>query len=160
MPQDGDKPLEDEAAKLYVKEVIFCGLKITREGITVDPERIKGLLGMPTPKNLGDVWQFVAAAGWIRDDIPMLSDAAAVLTDLRINAMKKCKRKNMAAARRITLKRAGWSNEHTITWITIRNAMLQTITTSFKDRRKQACIFTDASREGWAYVITQYKKVS
>ena len=91
--------------KLFVKEVIFCGLKVTRQGITVDPERIKGLLHMPKPKNLGDVWQFVAAAGWIRDEIPLLSEAASVLTELRVNAMKNCKRKNMAAANNTE---AGW----------------------------------------------------
>ena len=69
--------------------------------------------------------------------------------------MQGCKRKNMAAARRINLKQAGWSKEHQRAWETIKAAMLQTITTAYKDRRKQACLFTDASKEGWAYVITE-----
>ena len=140
---------------LFAKDVVFCGLRITREGIAVDPERIKGLLELPEPKNLGDVWQFVAAAGWIRDEIPLFSEAAAILTELRVQAMQGCKRKNMAAARRIKLKQAGWSQAHQRAWETIKAAMLQTITTAYKDRRKQACLFTDTSKEGWAYVITQ-----
>ena len=33
--------------------------------------------------------------------------------------------------------------------------MIQAITTSFRDKRKKACIFTDASTQGWSYIITQ-----
>ena len=40
---------------LCVKSTTYCGLRITRQGITVDPERTQGLRAMPLPKNLGDV---------------------------------------------------------------------------------------------------------
>ena len=36
-----------------------------------------------------------------------------------------------------------------------KHALHQTITTSFRDRRLQACLWTDASSDGWAYAITQ-----
>ena len=66
----------------FMKQTIYCGLKITREGIEVDPERVNGLLNLPSPENIGDVWQFNAAAGWIRDEIPLFSEASTKLTDL------------------------------------------------------------------------------
>ena len=130
-------------------------MKITREGITVDPLRVQGLREIEQPKNVGDVWQFNAGANWIRDDIPLLSKPAAILTDFRVQALKGKKRRNMQAAKRISLAEAGWTHVHQEAWESIRQMMMQAITTSFRDKRKQACIFTDASTDGWCYVITQ-----
>ena len=61
----------------------------------------------------------------------------------------------MQAAKRISLAQAGWTYVHQEVWESIRQMMMQAITTSFRDKRKQACIFTDASVHGWCYVITQ-----
>ena len=150
-----DLAINPSKCDLFTKSTIYCGLKVTREGIKVDPARLQGLREMPLPKNLGDVWQFNSTAGWIRDDIPLFSAASSILTDCRTKAMKSCKRRNMAAARRITLTQAGWGVKEMEAWKAIKRALEQTITTSYRDRRMQACLFTDASREGWAYVITQ-----
>ena len=140
---------------LLIKETVYCGLLVTREGISVDPARTKGLREMPPPKNVGDVWQFNAAAGWIRDEIPLFSEASSVLSAFRTKALQGRKRKNMNAAKRIKLRDAGWGADEQQAWDTIQDAMLHTVTSSFRDKRKQACLFTDASTEGWAYVITQ-----
>ena len=42
--------------EIFVKETIYCGLKITRDGITVDPVRVNGLKNVQHPQNVGDVW--------------------------------------------------------------------------------------------------------
>ena len=144
-----------QKCELFITSTIYCGLKISREGITVDPVRVKGLQEVEQPKTVGDVWQFNAGANWIREDIPLLSKPAAVLTQFRVNALKHKKRKNMQAAQKITLAQAGWKREHQEAWEQIKAMMLQAITTSFRDKRKRACIFTDASTEGWCYTITQ-----
>ena len=74
--------------QLFVKSTTYCGLRITRQGITVDPERTQGLRTMPLPKNLGDGCQFTAAVNWIRDDIPLFSEACGILNQFRVNAMQ------------------------------------------------------------------------
>ena len=141
--------------ELFITETIYCGLRITRDGITVDPDRVKGLQEVEQPKTVGDVWQFNAGANWIREDIPLLSKPAAVLTQFRTQALKGKKKRNLKAAQKITLDDAGWSDEQQDAWESIKTMMMQAITTSFRDRRKKACIFTDASTEGWCYTITQ-----
>ena len=147
--------LSPSKCRLFVKQTIYCGLKITREGIEVDPERVNGLINLPAPENIGDVWQFNAATGWIRDEIPLFSEASTKLTDLITASLKGHKKRNMKAARKISLEKAGWTSMHQGAWDTIHKSLLTTIRTSFRDRRKKACLFTDASSTGWAYVITQ-----
>ena len=144
-----------QKCELFVSETEYCGLKITRQGITVDPVRIKGLVDVPQPKTVGDVWQFNAGANWIREDVPLLSKPAAVLTDFRVRALKGKKRKNMQAVQKISLAQAGWSDKEQHAWQEIKQMMIQAITTSFRDKRMKACMFTDASTEGWSYIITQ-----
>ena len=141
--------------ELFVKSTTYCGLRVTRDGITVDPERVAGLLNMPDPITVGDVWQFEASAGWIREDVPLFSESAAVLTDFRTKALKPFKRKNMVAASKLKLRNTDWGEKQQAAFQAIKDALLQTIYTSYRDRRKKACIFTDASRTGWAYAITQ-----
>ena len=40
---------------IYVKSTVYCGLKITRQGVTVDPARVEGLRSLHNPKSVGDV---------------------------------------------------------------------------------------------------------
>ena len=61
----------------------------------------------------------------------------------------------MQAAKKISLAQAGWTKKHQRAWEAVREIMMQAIVTSFRDRLKQAYIFTDASVMGWYYVITQ-----
>ena len=119
---------------------------------------MQGLEQMPPPTTVGDVWQFVAAAGWIRDDMPLFSEAASTLSTFVTTALRDCskaKRKNMRAACTIPIAVAGWSAREEEAWAMIKEHLRTAITTSFRDKRMQACLFTDASQQGWAYVITQ-----
>ena len=69
--------------------------------------------------------------------------------------MKGHGKKNMYAAKKISLQAAGWTDKQQQAWDTIKKLLLQTIITSLRDRNKQAVIFTDASETGWVYAITQ-----
>ena len=115
--------------RCFVKDAIFCGLKITRDGVTVDPDRIKGLVNISAPRHVGDVWQFNAAAGWVREDIPLFSEASAVLQQFVTNALKGKPKRNMAAAKRISLQKAGWAKDQQQAWERLKHALTQTITT-------------------------------
>ena len=61
----------------------------------------------------------------------------------------------MTTASKIKLAKAGWGDAERKAFRAIKDALTQTIVTSYRDRRKRACIFTDASTTGWAYAITQ-----
>ena len=135
--------------RLFQREVIYTGLHVSAAGISADPHRIAGLVMMPLPKTVGDVWQFTAAVGWIRRDLPLLAVAEDKLNKLVTNALKGKKKRDMRAASKITLAEAGWGPEHRDAWESIKTTMVESITTSYRDRRMLACIFTDASEQGW-----------
>ena len=61
----------------------------------------------------------------------------------------------MTAASKIKLADAGWGIKQEKAFAAIKDALVRTICTAYRDRNKKACIFTDASRTGWAYAITQ-----
>ena len=96
-----------EKCVIFVKETVYWGLKIRQEGITVDPVRINGLKNIQQPHSVGDVWQFNAGANWIREDIPLLSIPAAILSEFWVKALKGKKRRNMQAAKKMSLTQAG-----------------------------------------------------
>ena len=73
-------------AELFCTETIYCGLRVNREGIGVDPDRLTALRNVSPPQNVGDVWQFNAAAGWIRRDNPLFSERF----DRLAKATKRC----------------------------------------------------------------------
>ena len=140
---------------VFAREVIYCGLKVSGQGVAVDPERLAGLKAMPAPTTVGDVWRFKASVGWIRPEIPLLAVAEDVLNTFITTALKSAKKRDMRAADKITLGSAGWARQHRDAWDLINTALEETITKSFRNRRWVACIFTDASETGWAICITQ-----
>ena len=141
--------------RMFVRQLGYCGLHISGDGITVDPERLQGLQALPNPVTVGDVWRFKASVGWIRPDVPLLAVAEDDLNQLITTALKDAKRRDMRAADRIPIATAGWEKKHQDAWDAIKEALTQCIVTSFRDKRKIACIFTDASSMGWAICITQ-----
>ena len=147
--------MQGSKCELFRKEVIYCGLHVSERGVSVDPARTAALRALPPPKTVGDVWHFMSSVGWIRRDIPMLSVAEATLTSFVTDCLARTKRRDMKAAQRIQLHETHWGPEHDDAWQAIRRALLQTITTSHRDRRQVACVFTDASEHGWSYAITQ-----
>ena len=140
---------------LFARQLIYCGLHVSGDGVTVDPDRLESLINIPDPITVGDVWRFKARVGWIRPDVPLLAVAEDALNKFITAALKHCKRKDMKAADRITIEAAGWTQHHASAWKHIKRALCETITTSFRDKRLLACIFTDASKTGWALCITQ-----
>ena len=141
--------------ELFRREVIYCGLHVSEKGVVVDPARAAGLRDLPSPKTVGDVWQFTAGVGWIRRDIPIFSEPAEVLNKFITQSLKGRKRRDMRTAQRVKLQNTEWGAPEKQAWEQIRNALLQTITSSYRDRRKVACLFTDASDKGWSLAITQ-----
>jgi len=56
------------ACEIFRKELIYCGLHISGNGIAVDPARLTGLIEASPPRTVGDVWQFKAAVGIVTQD--------------------------------------------------------------------------------------------
>ena len=143
--------------KLIRKKLIFNGLLITNEGIMVDPNRIKGMVNMPLPRTVGDVYQFYCAAGWLRSHIPDIAELIQPLQKFVTQTFKtrKTKRRTMRAADNIPLSATPWNDENNEQFHSLQNTITQSITKAYRNFDKQVCIFTDASDTAWSYIITQ-----
>jgi len=48
----------------YKDQIQYLGHIITKEGIVVDPEKIKTIMEWPTPKDVADIRSFMGLAGY------------------------------------------------------------------------------------------------
>ena len=52
--------------EFWLRQVGFLGHVLTQEGIAVDPEKVKAVLGWKPPANVTDVRSFLGMAGYFR----------------------------------------------------------------------------------------------
>ena len=53
-----------DKCKFWLEEVAFLGYIVTREGISVDPEKIKAVAEWPRPTNVTEIRSFLGLAGY------------------------------------------------------------------------------------------------
>jgi len=62
--------------------VVFLGLIVNKNGIHVNPEKIKAIQEWPTPQNVGDVRSFHGLASFYRRFVPNFSSLTSPLNEL------------------------------------------------------------------------------
>lgn len=77
--------LKPKKCVLLQTEVLFLGHKVTREGISTDPSKIKAVKSWPVPESVKEVKGFLGLAGYYRRFIPSFSEIAVPLTKLTRN---------------------------------------------------------------------------
>ena len=83
----------------YRDRIQYLGHIILEEGISVDPEKIEGIMNWPTPRNVTNVRPFMGLAGYYRRFIEGFSRVAHAITSLQKKGMKfewtsRCKASN------------------------------------------------------------------
>ena len=74
--------LKPSKCKLFQKEVVFLGHKVSGNGITCDPEKIKCIQEWPRPQDKKEVRSFLGLVGYYRKMVPAFSEVAIPLTKL------------------------------------------------------------------------------
>eukprot|EP00253_Pinus_taeda_P017986 PITA_17986 len=67
----------------FKEEIQYLGHVITKEGITVDQEKIKAIMDWPVPKDVADVRSFMGLAGYYRRFVEGFSRVAFPITSLQ-----------------------------------------------------------------------------
>ena len=64
------------------------GHVVTKEGISIDPEKIKAIEEWPVPKDMTNVWSFMGIMGYYRRFIEGFSRIANPITSLQKKGKK------------------------------------------------------------------------
>eukprot|EP00253_Pinus_taeda_P012331 PITA_12331 len=126
----------------YKEEIQYLGHVISKEGIVVDPEKIKTILDWPVPKDVADIRSFMGLAGYYRRFVEGFSRVAYPITSLQ----KKGR----------TFR---WSSECQQSFERLKQLLTSAPVLSIADPNKDYVVCTDASGEGVGGVLMQEGKV-
>eukprot|EP00253_Pinus_taeda_P031671 PITA_31671 len=126
----------------FKEEIQYLGHVITKEGIVVDPEKIKAIMDWPVPKDVADVRSFMGLAGYYRRFVEGFSKVAFPITSLQ----KKGKSFHWTSSCQKSFEQL----KHLLTTAPILN---------IADPNKDYVVCTDASKEGLGGVLMQEGRV-
>ena len=74
--------LKPSKCKLFQREVLFLGHRLSADGLTTDPEKTRTIQEWPTPKNLKEVRSFLGLCSYYRRFVQGFSEIASPLHEL------------------------------------------------------------------------------
>lgn len=126
----------------YKDQIQYLGHIITKEGIVVDPEKIKTIMEWPTPKDVADIRSFMGLAGYYRRFVEGFSRVAYPITSLQ----KKGK----------VFK---WTADCQRSFEQLKHLLTTAPVLCVADPEKEYVVCTDASKEGVGGILMQEGKV-
>ena len=74
--------LKESKCYFHIDRFVYLGHVITKEGISMDPEKTRAIIEYPAPQSVKEIRSFLGMANYYRKFIPNYSDHARPLTDL------------------------------------------------------------------------------
>lgn len=130
--------LSREKSQFCRSELRYLGYVINGSGLLVDPEKIRAMLNIPTPKSTSEVRRILGISSWYRRFVKDYATLVAPLTNLL--------RKN---------KRFEWSEECERAWVSVKECLVTAPVLAMPDYEREFVIQADASNFGIGAVLTQ-----
>jgi hypothetical protein len=147
--------LNPDKCDFYATEVVWCGKKISREGVTHDPVRLQGLQDMPVPVTGRDLQQWVCALNWMRQSLPKFNELVEDL-DIVLQRLYKAAGSNKATRlEKHLVADHGWGDAQLAAFAGTKAALANMVTLAHPDPEKTFTLFPDASHRSWGSVLTQ-----
>lgn len=84
-----------EKCQFCIPELRYLGYLVSSRGLLVDPEKVRAILDIPTPKNTTEVRRIIGMASWYRKFIKSFSTLISPLTGLLQKNKSGCGQKNV-----------------------------------------------------------------
>ena len=134
--------MKREKCAFFKKHIQYLGHLITEDGFRPLPEKLEIIRKMPAPKNPKEVKQFLGLIGYYRKFVPRFADMSRPLTNLtRHDATFE------------------WTDLCEKSFNNLRALLMEHPILRYPDPAKPYVLFTDASKVGWAGVLTQQETV-
>eukprot|EP00253_Pinus_taeda_P019019 PITA_19019 len=126
----------------FKEEIQYLGHVISKDGIAVDPEKIKAIMDWPIPKDVTDVRSFMGLVGYYRRFVEGFSKVAFPITSLQKKG-----------------KLFHWTPNCQKSFEQLKHLLTTAPVLSIADPNKDYVVCTDASKEGLGGVLMQEGRV-
>ena len=133
-----DLKLKESKCDFFKKEIHYLGHLISVSSIQPLPEKLDSICNMPKPRSPKEIKQFLGLTSYYRKFVPRFSDMARPLTKLLAH---DCEFK--------------WTNQCDISFQMLKDTLCSAPILKYPDTNKPYMLYTDASKYGWAGVLTQ-----
>ena len=130
--------LKESKCDFFKKEIHYLGHLISVNGIQPLPEKLDSIHNMPKPRSPKEIKQFLGLTSYYRKFIPQFSDMARPLTKLLAHDCEFV-----------------WTNQCDISFQMLKDTLCSALILKYPDTSKPYMLYTDASKYGWAEVLTQ-----
>ena len=130
--------LKESKCDFFKKEIHYLGHLISDEGIYPLPEKLNTIQNMLKPRNPKEIKQFLGLCGYYRKFVPHFADISRPLAKL-------------------TGHKVEWDccTKCDLSFQMMKDFIISAPILKYQDTTKPYTIFTDASKYGWAGVLTQ-----
>ena len=121
----------------FKSEIHYLGHLISPEGISPLPNKLDSIRHMPVPKGAKEIKQFLGLTGYYRKFVPRFADISRPLTMLTKDTKFE------------------WTSACQKSFELLKEALCGEPVLKYTDTSKLYTLYTDASKFGWAGVLTQ-----
>ena len=122
----------------FKSEIHYLGHLISPEGISPLPNKLDSIKHMPAPNSTKEIKQFLGLTGYYRKFVPIFADISRPLTTLTKKDAK-----------------FEWTSACQKSFELLKEALCGEPVLKYADTSKLYTLYTDASKYGWAGVLTQ-----
>ena len=133
-----DLKLKESKCDFFKKEIHYLGHLISVSGIQPLPEKLDSIRNMPKPRSPKEIKQFLGLTGYYRKFVPRFSDMARPLIKLLAHDCE-----------------FEWTKQCDISFQMLKDMLCSAPILKYPDTSKPYMLYTDASKYGWAGVLTQ-----
>ena len=130
--------LKESKCDFFKREIHYLGHFISDKEIYPLPEKLDTIHNMPKPRNPKEIKQFLGLCGYYRKFVPQFADILRPLAKLTGHNV-----------------RWDWCSKYDLPFQMMKDFLISAPILKYPDTSKPYTIFTDASKYGWAGVLTQ-----